>query len=66
MQEQIDAVASTALADHFASRYPGYPRFQRRITPSTLEADVRVALTQIAAVDPAADRDPRGLWSSWP
>ena len=33
VQEQIDAVASTALDDHFASRYPGYPRFSRRITP---------------------------------
>lgn len=52
VQEQIDAVASTALADHFAARYPGYPRFSRRITPSTLEADVRVALTQIASRRP--------------
>src|SRR3954451_15980308 len=52
VQEQIDAVASNALADHFAARYPGYPRFSRRITPSTLEADVRVALTQIATRRP--------------
>ena len=52
VQEQIDAVASTALNDHFASRYPGYPRFSRRITPSTLEADVRVSLTQIATRRP--------------
>ena len=52
VQEQIDAVASSALADHFAARYPGYPRFSRRITPSTLEADVRVALTQIASRRP--------------
>jgi hypothetical protein len=52
VQEQIDAVASAALGDHFASRYPGYPRFSRRITPSTLEADVRVALTQIASRRP--------------
>jgi Family of unknown function (DUF6079) len=52
VQDQIDAVASTALADHFASRHPGYPRFSRRITPSTLEADVRVALTQIASRRP--------------
>jgi hypothetical protein len=48
VQEQIDAVASTALNGYFASRYPDYPRFSRRITPSTLEADVRVSLTQIA------------------
>ncbi|MDP9420633.1 MAG: DUF6079 family protein [Actinomycetota bacterium] len=52
VQEQIDAVASAALGDHFAARYPGYPRFSRRITPSTLEADVRVALTQIATRRP--------------
>jgi len=52
VQEQIDTVASAALGDHFASRYPGYPRFPRRITPSTLEADVRVALTQIATRRP--------------
>jgi len=54
VQEQINAVASTALNDHFASRYPGYPRFSRRITPSTLEADVRVSLTQIATRRPTA------------
>lgn len=52
VQDQIDAVASTALSDHFAARYPGYPHFSRRITPSTLEADVRVALTQIASRRP--------------
>jgi len=52
VQEQIDAVASAALADHFASRYPGYPRFSRRVTPLTLEADVRVVLTQIATRRP--------------
>jgi len=52
VQDQIDAVASAALGDHFTVRYPGYPRFSRRITPSTLEADVRVALTQIAARRP--------------
>lgn len=47
VQAQIDAVASSVLSDHFGSRYPGYPRFSRRITPSSLESDVRVALTQI-------------------
>jgi hypothetical protein len=52
VRDQIDAVASTALSDHFAARYPDYPRFSRRITPSTLEADVRVALTQIASRRP--------------
>lgn len=52
VQDQIDAVASAALSDHFAARYPAYPRFTRRITPSTLEADVRVALTQIASRRP--------------
>jgi hypothetical protein len=54
VQEQIDAVASAALSDHFASRYPEYPRFSRRITPSTLEADVRVSITQIATRRPTA------------
>ena len=54
IQEQINAVASAALNDYFAIRYPGYPRFSRRITPSTLEADVRVSLTQIAARRPTA------------
>lgn len=54
VQEQIDAVASSALADHFAARYPGYPRFTRRITPSTLETDVRVALTQLATRRPTS------------
>jgi hypothetical protein len=52
VQEQINAVASTALNNHFSIRYPGYPRFSRRITPSTLEADVRVTLTQIASRRP--------------
>lgn len=52
VQEQIDAVASAALGGHFDARYPGYPRFSRRITPSTLDADVRVALTQIATRRP--------------
>jgi hypothetical protein len=52
VREQIDAVASAALANHFEGRYPGYPRFTRRITPSTLEADVRVVLTQIASRRP--------------
>jgi hypothetical protein len=52
VQDQIDAVASTVLGDHFAARYPGYPRFPRRITPSSFEADVRVALTQIASRRP--------------
>ncbi|OBH54321.1 DUF6079 family protein [Mycobacterium sp. E2479] len=54
VQDQIDAVASTALNDHFGTRYPGYPHFSRRITPSTLEADVRVALTQIASRRPTS------------
>lgn len=48
VRDQIDAVAADVLTDHFAARYPGYPRFPRRITPDTLEADVRVALAQIA------------------
>jgi hypothetical protein len=52
VSDQIDAVSSAALTDHFASRYPGYPRFARRTTRSTLEADVRVALTQIATRRP--------------
>lgn len=52
VRDQIDAVASTALSDHFAARYPDYPRFSRRITPSTLEADVHVVLTQIASRRP--------------
>ncbi len=52
VRDQIDVVASAALGDHFASRYPGYPRFTRRVTASTLEGDVRVALTQIAARRP--------------
>lgn len=54
VQEQIDAVSSAVLNGHFAIRYPGYPRFSRRVTPSTLEADVRVALTQIATRRPTA------------
>lgn len=54
VQEQINTVASTVLDNHFTTRYPGYPRFSRRITPSTLEADVRVALTQIATRRPTA------------
>jgi Family of unknown function (DUF6079) len=54
VQDQIDAVSSSALSDHFKSRYPGYPRFSRRMTRSTLDADVRVALTQIATRRPTA------------
>jgi energy-coupling factor transporter ATP-binding protein EcfA2 len=52
VSDQIDAVAAAVLADHFEARFPGYPKFSRRITPSTLEADVRVALTQIATRRP--------------
>lgn len=52
--DQIAAVASAALARHFAHRYPGYPRFARRLTPATLETDVRVALTKVASDRPNA------------
>ena len=50
--EQINTVTSAALEPHFAARYPGYPRFARRVTASSLETDVRVALTQIATGRP--------------
>jgi len=50
--EQIDTVAAAALAQHFEQRYPGYPRFTRRVTRSTLESDIRVALNQIASRRP--------------
>jgi hypothetical protein len=52
VQDQIDAVSAAALANHFDDRYPGYPRFGKRLTSSTIEADVRVALTQIASRRP--------------
>ncbi len=52
VSDQINAVASAALVPHFAERYPGYPRFSRRVTPSSIETDVRVALTQIATSRP--------------
>lgn len=48
VRDQIDAVAAAALRPHFVERYPGYPRFTKRITPSTFETDVKVALTQIS------------------
>lgn len=54
VREQINAVAAAALAPHFGARYPGYPRFTKRITPTTFESDVRVALTQIASGRPTA------------
>jgi hypothetical protein len=52
VRDQIDAVAAETLRDHFAARYPGYPRFSRRITPSTLDTDVRLALSQISTRRP--------------
>lgn len=52
VREQIEAVAAAVLSARFTARYPGYPRFARRLTPSTLESDVRVALNQIATRRP--------------
>ncbi len=47
VDEQIATVSASCLAGHFAQRYPGYPRFSRRLTRSSFDADVRVALTQV-------------------
>jgi hypothetical protein len=52
VEDQIAAVSSAALAGHFDRRYPGYPRFRRRLTPASLESDLKVALNQITSRRP--------------
>lgn len=48
VKEQLDSIASLALAAHFAARYPGYPRFGVTVTRENLQETVRQALQQIA------------------
>jgi len=48
IKEQVDLIAATALSDHFAARYPDYPRFQLSITQANLGESVRQALAQVA------------------
>src|SRR5690606_254465 len=50
VKEQIDSIASAALADHFESRYPGYPRFEGSVPigKGNLGESVKQALSQIA------------------
>lgn len=50
VKDQVDSIASAALADHFSVRYPGYPTFQASVPigHSNLGESVKQALSQIA------------------
>jgi hypothetical protein len=50
VKDQVDSIASTALADHFVSRYPGYPQFEVTVPigKGNLGESVKQALNQIA------------------
>lgn len=49
MEDQFVSIASTALADHFEARYPGYPSFQGSVPigRGNLGESVKQALNQI-------------------
>lgn len=56
LKEQLDTIASTALATHFATRYPNYPAFADQLTASNLSNAVQAALAQLAGKDTALGR----------
>src|SRR5205085_341844 len=51
VKDQVDTIAATALAGHFSSRYPGYPKFPTSVPvgKDNVEETVRQALTQISS-----------------
>jgi hypothetical protein len=52
VKEQIDTIAATVLAPHFATRYPGYPDFGLLVTGANRAETVKQALLQIATGRP--------------
>lgn len=50
VKDQMDTIASNALSNHFAARYPDYPKFTTSVPigKENLEATVQQALVQIA------------------
>lgn len=47
VKEQIDTIAASVLAPHFALRYPSYPDFGVQVTQANLGETVKQALLQI-------------------
>ena len=56
LKEQLDTIASNALATHFATRYPGYPSFSDQLTSSNLFNAAQAALAQLSGKDTALGR----------
>lgn len=56
LKEQLDTIASTALATHFAARYPNYPAFTEQLTASNVFNAAQAALAQLAGRDTALGR----------
>ncbi|MFE9128648.1 DUF6079 family protein [Streptomyces sp. NPDC007148] len=56
LKEQLNTIASTALAGHFATRYPNYPVFTDQLTASNLFSVAQAALAQLAGKDTALGR----------
>jgi hypothetical protein len=50
VKDQVDSIASAALADHFESRYPDYPQFQGSVPigQGNLGVSIKQAMNQIA------------------
>ncbi|MGW1004466.1 DUF6079 family protein [Streptomyces sp. NPDC002520] len=56
LKEQLNTIASTALAGHFATRYPNYPVFSEQLTVMNLFSAAQAALAQLAGKDTALGR----------
>lgn len=60
LKEQVDTIASAALATYFAQRYPSYPMFADQITASNSYNAAQAALSQLAGRDTALGRSVLG------
>lgn len=56
LKEQLDTIASNALATHFATRYPNYPAFNDQLTSSNRFNAAQSALAQLAGKETALGR----------
>lgn len=56
LKEQLDTIASNALATHFATRYPNYPAFADQLTASNLFNAAQAGLAQLAGKETALGR----------
>jgi hypothetical protein len=54
VKEQMDTIAASVLAGHFAARYPDYPKFGEQVTRTNLAETVKQALNQVATGRPNA------------